>query len=95
MSDDPKIRAVASRIREQQKDLERYEKLEKILKFMKEHAADLQVTVRFGASAVAFHDDAAQYVREFYFNDWAGSGRRQTITAVENEMKLIKERLGV
>ena len=88
-----KLREAARRVEAQRKDLTRYELLENVLKYLREHGADIQATVRFSASAVSFHDQAALVVRDLYFADWAEHGRRYTQTKIEQEMKEIEERL--
>lgn len=87
------MRNIARRLEAQKKDLDRYELLENVLKYLREHGSDVQVNVRFSASAVAYHDQAALVVRDLYFADWAESGRRDTIAAVAKEMEEIEARL--
>lgn len=93
MASDPIIRAAATRIRDQQRDVERYEKLEKVQSYLKEHGSEIKPTVRFAASSVPYHDEAADFVKTLFFDDWSESGRRRAQVAVETEMKAIKERL--
>lgn len=84
---------VARRIEAQEKDLRRYELLEGVLKFLREYGGDIQPVVRFSASSVNFHDQAAVVVRDLIFGDWHEAGRRRTEEAVDQEMKQIEARL--
>ena len=93
MAEDPDIRNTARRIREQQKSLDRFERLELTLKYLREHGGEIQPVIRFGASAVHGHDVAAEEVKAIMFGDWTESGRRQVQDAIAAEMAQIKEDL--
>ena len=78
-------------IRQTKKDIRRFEELEKAYKFVREHGADITVSVRFGASAVGGHDEAAEVTRAFLLGDW-NDVRRQLIEDIQREMLEISER---
>ncbi|ARB06169.1 hypothetical protein FDH38_gp115 [Dinoroseobacter phage vB_DshS-R5C] len=78
-------------IRQTEKDIRRFDELEKAYKFVREYGADITVTVRFGASAVGGHEEAAEVTRAFLLGDW-NDVRRQLIEDIQREMLEISER---
>ncbi len=80
-------------IRQTQKDLERFEKLEQAYNYLREYGADINVIVRFGASAVGHHDTACEVVKALLTGDWANEKRREVTEAIQAEMLEISERL--
>lgn len=79
-------------IRQTERDLARFEQLDKAYRYLREHGGDITVTVRFGASAVGNHDIAAEVTRDFLLGDWTDV-RRQLIEDIQREMVEIGERL--
>lgn len=101
MSDETEHKMVAARsvissvrmgIREAERDMRRFEVLEKAYKFVREHGADITVSVRFGASGVSGHDEASEVTRAFLLGDW-NDVRRQLIDNIQREIVEIAERL--